>query len=70
VYESFNAAKAVTVEPKGHYQNRFGSFFHKVRSWSTCAPPGGGGSSDGSKTHPASSQRLLAGDNHSTYTPT
>jgi hypothetical protein len=36
VYESFNAIKAVTVEPKGHYQNRFGAFFHKVGCCSTC----------------------------------
>ena len=31
VYEGFNKQKAVTLTPKGQYQNRYGSFFH--RDW-------------------------------------
>jgi hypothetical protein len=46
VYESYNAIKAVYVDKKGQYANRFGNFQHKVRhvgslvsssSSSTCA---------------------------------
>lgn len=30
VYESFNAIKAVYVDKKGQYANRYGTFLHKV----------------------------------------
>jgi hypothetical protein len=37
VYESYNAIKAVYVDKKGQYANRFGNFQHKVRKLSARA---------------------------------